>query len=173
MKSPSSPGSRPNNGESRGISADFAPAIGLIATRSMTVRFVDTDVLLYAVSTDPVERAKAERARTILTDRELRLSVQVLQEFYVQATRASRSAALTHDQASGLVESFLRFRVEATTTQLVLAALAARAHFRISYWDAAIIEAARSAGCQVVLSEDLSDQQDYDGIRVENPFKGL
>jgi predicted nucleic acid-binding protein len=41
----------------------------------------------------------------------------------------------------------------------------------ISYWDAAILEAARSVGCEVVLSEDLSHGQDYAGIRVENPFR--
>jgi predicted nucleic acid-binding protein len=43
--------------------------------------------------------------------------------------------------------------------------------FQLSYWDAAILEAARSLGCAVVLSEDLSDGQDYDGVRVENPFR--
>jgi predicted nucleic acid-binding protein len=51
------------------------------------------------------------------------------------------------------------------------AALATRARFRISYWDAAILEAARSLGCAVVLSEDLSDAVDYGGVRVENPFR--
>jgi predicted nucleic acid-binding protein len=42
---------------------------------------------------------------------------------------------------------------------------------RLSYWDAAILEAARSSGCEVVLSEDLSDGEDYDGVRVVNPFR--
>lgn len=44
-------------------------------------------------------------------------------------------------------------------------------YWDISYWDAAIIEASRTLGCDVVLSEDLSDGQDYAGIRVENPFR--
>ena len=52
----------------------------------------------------------------------------------------------------------------------MLAALATSERFRISYWDAAILEASRSIGCDVVLSEDLSDGQDYAGVRVENPF---
>lgn len=136
----------------------------------MTARFVDTNVLLYSISTDPAETAKAQRARVILQDRELRLSVQVLQEFYVQATRASRPDALGHDQATGLVQSFLRFRPAATTTELALAALDTCARFQISYWDAAIIEAGRRLGCETLLSEDLGDGQDYDGILVENPF---
>jgi predicted nucleic acid-binding protein len=52
----------------------------------------------------------------------------------------------------------------------MLAAMDTRQRFGISYWDAAILEAARALGCEVVLSEDLSDSQDYAGIRVENPF---
>jgi predicted nucleic acid-binding protein len=53
----------------------------------------------------------------------------------------------------------------------MLAALASRQTFGISYWDAAIIEAARAMGCTSVLSEDLDDGQDYDGVRVVNPFR--
>ena len=52
----------------------------------------------------------------------------------------------------------------------MLAALDLHAQFRISYWDAAVIEAARSLHCEIVLSEDLSDGEDYAGVRVQNPF---
>jgi predicted nucleic acid-binding protein len=135
------------------------------------VRFVDTNVLLYAISRDPKERVKAQRANDILTARDLALSVQVLQEFYVQATRTSRPDPLTHTQAVGLVESFMRFPVAETTTDLMLAAFATRQRFGVSYWDAAILEASRSLGCTVVLSEDLSDSEDYAGVRVQNPFR--
>jgi predicted nucleic acid-binding protein len=135
------------------------------------VRFVDTNVLLYAISRDPEERDKATRANEILTARDVALSVQVLQEFYVQATRESRPDALAHEQAARLVESFLRFPVLDITTELMLAAAATCQRFGVSYWDAAILEAARSLGCDMVLSEDLSDGQDYAGVRVENPFR--
>ena len=134
------------------------------------MRFVDTNVLLYAVSTADDERAKAEQARGILETGDLGLSVQVLQEFYVQATRASKPERLTHEQASVLVESFLRFPVQEITVPLMAAALTSTARFQLSYWDAAVLEAARSLGCATVLSEDLSHGQDYDGVRVENPF---
>jgi len=135
------------------------------------VRFADTNILLYAISTDPGEHGKAERANGILAGRDLALSVQVLQEFYVQATRETRPDPLTHEQAAGLIESFLRFPVQDITAGVMLAALATHQRFRISYWDAAIIEASRALGCSVVLSEDLGDGQDYDGVRVENPFR--
>lgn len=135
------------------------------------MRFADTNVLLYAVSRDPGEAHKAELARGILAERDLALSVQVLQEFYVQATRASRPDPLSHEQTVKLVESFLRFPVTDVTTQMMLAALATRHRFQISYWDAAILEAARALGCETVLSEDLSDSQDYAGVSVQNPFR--
>src|SRR5215475_10830739 len=104
----------------------------------MIVRFVDTNVLLYAISRDPAEQEKAKRANEILTDRDLALSVQVLQEFYVQATRASRPDALGHGQAVRLIESFRRFPVQDLTSGIMMAALGARQRFQVSYWDAAI-----------------------------------
>jgi predicted nucleic acid-binding protein len=140
-------------------------------TSSTIVRFVDTNVLLYAISRDRQEQAKAERANELLDGRDLALSVQVLQEFYVQATRASRPDAIAHDDAVQLVESFQRFTVADVTAEVMRAALATRQRFGISYWDAAIVEAARSLGCQLVLSEDLGDGVDYAGVRVENPFR--
>jgi predicted nucleic acid-binding protein len=134
------------------------------------VTFVDTNILLYAVSTAPEEASKAAAARAILDRPDLALSVQVLQEFYVQATRASRSDALAHGQAASLLEAWLRFTVQEVTVPLMRAAVDAAARYRISYWDAAIVEAARFAGCRTVLSEDLSHGRDFGGVRVENPF---
>jgi predicted nucleic acid-binding protein len=100
-----------------------------------------------------------------------RVSVQVLQEFYVHATRSTRSGRLSHEQAASLVEAWLPFPAQDTTVPIMQAA-AATAHLsRISYWDAAVIEAARALGCETVLSEDLADGRDYGGVHVENPFR--
>ncbi len=136
------------------------------------MRFVDTNVLLYAISRDPGEREKAARANRLLMSRDLALSVQVLQEFYVQATRASRPDGLTPRQARDLVEAFSRFPAADITMDLMCAAIRAHRRWELSYRDAAILEAARVLGCDTVLSEDLSDGQDYGGVRVENPFAG-
>jgi predicted nucleic acid-binding protein len=136
------------------------------------VQFADTNVLLYAISRDPAEQEKAVRANEILSHEDVGLSVQVLQEFYVQATRESRVDRLSHEQASRIVDSLRLFPTQETTVAVFLAAIETRHHFGISYWDAAILEAARVLGCEVVLSEDLNDGQDYAGVRVENPFSG-
>ena len=136
------------------------------------MRFADTNILLYAISRAPDENLKAQRANEFLAARDLGLSVQVLQEFYVQATRPTRPDRIGHEQAVRLIESFGRFPVQPITVGVMHSALAARQRFQLSYWDAAIIEAARVLGCQIVLSEDLNDGQDYAGVRVENPFAG-
>ena len=136
------------------------------------MRFADTSVLLYAISRDPSERAKAEVASRLLSSHDLALSVQVLQEFYAQATHSGRSDRLTHAQAAGLVESFRRFPVQEITVGLALAAADAACRLEISYWDAAILEAARQLECDVVLSEDLADMHTYGDVRVVNPFDG-
>lgn len=135
------------------------------------MRFVDTNLLLYSVSTDPDEAPKTARARAVLEEPELATSVQVLQEFYVQATRRSRQQRLSHEQATALIEAWLRFPVQDTTVALLKSAAASAERYQISYWEAAVVEAARIMTCPVVLSEDLSDGQDFDGVRVENPFR--
>lgn len=136
------------------------------------MRFVDTNVLLYSLSTAPDEEAKATIALALLAERDLALSVQVLQEFYVQATRATRPDRLEHDAVTRLIDSFvLRFPVAAIDVELMEGSLRTAKRFRISIWDAAVIEAARTMGCAVVLSEDLNAGQDYDGVVVENPFR--
>jgi predicted nucleic acid-binding protein len=135
------------------------------------MRFVDTNVLLYAVLHNEEAQAKAARANELLLATDLALSVQVLQEFYAQATRESRPGRITHEQATLFIDTFRGFPVQDITVGLMLAAFETRTRFQISYWDAAIIEAARVLGCEVLLSEDLSDGQDYAGVRVENPFR--
>ena len=134
------------------------------------MRFVDTNVLLYAVSTAPDEKDKKTRALAILDDSDLALSIQVLQEFYVQSTRPTPPQRLAHAEAVALIESWLRFRTEELTTTLLRNALATKERWQLSFWDAAIVEAARAAGCPVLLTEDLQHGMDFAGVVVENPF---
>ncbi|WP_269523986.1 PIN domain-containing protein [Coraliomargarita parva] len=134
------------------------------------MRFVDTNILLYRISTDPTEAKKQAVSTALLAADDLGLSVQVFQEFYVQAMRPSRPDALLHEEAVALIRSWKRYPVQATNIELVEAALAAKDRWQLSYWDAAIIEAARMLGCEQLLSEDLNHGQDFDGILVVNPF---
>ena len=135
------------------------------------MRFVDTNVLLYAISTAQADAAKASIAQALLTNRDMVLSVQVLQEFYVQATRTSRPHHLSHDEAVARIRTWRRFPIVDITTSILDSALAVKACFQLSYWDSAIIAAAKQAGCSEVYSEDMNHGQDYGGVRVVNPFQ--
>ena len=134
------------------------------------MRFVDTNVLLYSVSTQPEEARKSAVARAVLKSRDLVLSVQVLQEFYVQFTRPSRRDPLSHDDALAFIETWKRFPIVDVTLGLFDEAMAVKVRHQLSYWDSAIVAAARIAGCDELLSEDMSAGQDYGGVKVANPF---
>jgi predicted nucleic acid-binding protein len=134
------------------------------------MRFVDTNVLLYAISSHPAEAEKSARAAALLNESDMALSVQVLQEFYVQATRPSSRAPVGHDAAVAFMATLERFPIQEMTLPLVHASLAACRRWQLNYWDAAIVEAARALGCHEVYSEDLQRGQDFAGVRVVNPF---
>ena len=133
--------------------------------------FLDTNILLYSVSTAADEGTKREQAIALVNRDDCGLSVQVLQEFYAQATRASRPDPLPHDIAAGLIRTWLRFAVQENTVAVLQGALEIKASHRFSFWDSAIIAAARALGCRELYSEDFSHGQEVEGIRIVNPFR--
>jgi predicted nucleic acid-binding protein len=133
--------------------------------------FIDTNVLLYSISRDPAEARKRDIAVAIVDTDNLALSVQVLQEFYVQATRATRPDAVPHEIAVGLIRTWLRFKVQEVTLAVMLGALELKAIHRLSYWDAAIVAAARALGCRELLSEDMGHGREIEGLIITNPFR--
>ena len=137
------------------------------------MRLADSNILLYAVSADPEEEAvKRTRAIEILADRDnVALSVQVLAEFYHQATRRSRRNRLNHNEAIRFIDRLAALPIQPVTTGVFRRATELSNRFGISYWDGAILAAAAAIGCDAVYSEDMSHQQDYGGIRVINPFR--
>ena len=135
------------------------------------MRFVDTNVLIYAVSPSAGEAGKRRRARELLREGGLAVSVQVLQEFYSQTTRSSRAVALTHSQAMKFLDSIREFPVQDVTLGVFRAGIANSRRFKVSYWDGAILAAARACGCDAVYTEDLNDGQDYGGVRAIDPFR--
>lgn len=134
------------------------------------MRFIDTNVLLYSISTDPAEERKRTTALSLLDSDDLALSVQVLQEFYVQATRSTRPEPLAHDIAVRLIRDWRRFKVQDVTANVMLGALEIQARGGLSYWDAAIVSAARLLGCTLLLSEDMQHGRQIDGVLLQNPF---
>jgi predicted nucleic acid-binding protein len=134
-------------------------------------RFIDTGVLLYSISRDRDEAQKHERAVTLLRADDLALSIQVLQEFYVQATHTGRSDALPHDLAAGLVRTWMRFPVQEITPRIHEAALEIEAQHGVAYWDSTVIAAAQALGCREIHSEELRHGQQVGGVTIVNPFR--
>lgn len=134
--------------------------------------FVDTNVLIYAHDADA--RRKHEIARGILQElwsqRTGALSPQVLQEFYVNVTRKITSP-LSKPSARAVVESYVVWSVDTTPAEIA-AAFRIEVEAGIGFWDALIIAAARKAGADRLLSEDLNSGQIISGVRIENPFSG-
>jgi predicted nucleic acid-binding protein len=132
--------------------------------------FVDTNVLIYAHDVD--SKSKHEIARNILrelwSERTGVLSMQVLQEFYVNVTRKIRSP-LSNDSARLVVTSYSIWCMETTPAELSLA-FRIEDDSRIGFWDALIIAAAAKSGATRLLSEDLNAGQKIAGLRIENPF---
>jgi predicted nucleic acid-binding protein len=136
-----------------------------------TVHFLDTNILLYSISRDPAEQVKREKAIALLDRDGGAVSVQVFQEFYVQATRVSRPDPLPHEIAQGLIETWMRFKVQEITVSIFKHALALKAEHKFSYWDSAIIAAARALGCSELFSEDMAHGREIDGVLITNPFR--
>lgn len=132
--------------------------------------FVDTNILIYAHDVDA--QAKHEAAKSVL--RELWsqhtgvLSMQVLQEFYVNVTRKIASP-LPKDVARLVVNSYSIWCIETTPAEIATA-FRIEDESRIGFWDALIVASAVKSGAERILSEDLNAQQRIAGVRIENPF---
>lgn len=133
-------------------------------------RFIDTNILLYSISRDQAELRKRERAIEILEEDDLALSAQVLQEFYWQATKATRRSAVPRQTAVSLIATWSRFPVQEISLDIVNAALEICDRYQLSYWDSAIVAAAHALGCGELLTEDMNHGQRIGSLSIVNPF---
>jgi predicted nucleic acid-binding protein len=134
--------------------------------------FFDTNVLIYA--DDSAAPAKQARAISLIVEHQrensLVVSLQVLQEYFVIATRKLRvDAAL----AQSKVEILARGRVVHFSERDVIAAIELHRLTQISFWDAMIVHAARVVNAAVLYSEDLARGSTIAGVTVRNPFAGI
>jgi predicted nucleic acid-binding protein len=134
--------------------------------------FVDSNILIYAHDVDA--KSKREVARSVLgelwSQRTGVLSLQVLQEFYVNVTRKI-SSPLPKPVARMVVNSYAVWCVETTPAE-ISTAFRIEDESRIGFWDALIVASAAKSGASRILSEDLNAGQTIAGIRIENPFAG-
>ena len=135
-------------------------------------KFFDTNVLVYLF--DRSAPAKRDRALEIFEAAvhadEIVLSAQILQEFFAVVTRLS-GVGIPVEEAEAEVRRYARLEVVSTDRELVLAAITRSRRSKLSYWDAAVVEAALRARCTTLFSEDLRNGWQIEGqMTVVNPF---
>jgi len=132
--------------------------------------FVDTSILLYAHDSSSDKHELAKQLVTDLWNTQTGvISTQVLQEFSVAIRRANPDLSVV--QAAILVQNFSGWQVVANNADSIVRALRIETRHKISFWDALIIEAAQTAGAEILYSENLDDGQLYGSVRVVNPFQ--
>lgn len=133
--------------------------------------FVDTNVLVYAHDSAAGDRHLL--AKKLLTDlwdtQDGSLSTQVLQEFYAVATKKLKPA-LPRNQARAIVAAYGEWCDVCTEPQLIVAASRLEEEHTIAFWDALIVEAARRAGAELLVSEDMEDGRRFGALTIKNPF---
>lgn len=134
--------------------------------------FVDTNILIYSRdASEPEKQPRAEAWRRALWERRAgRLSTQVLNEFYQVVTR-KLTPGMPVARARAEVSALFHWEPVSLTPEVTRAAWHFEDRFQLSYWDALIVAAAHVADCEHLLSEDFQDGQDFDGLRVVNPFR--
>jgi len=131
--------------------------------------FLDTNILVYSDDPrDPVKRATAiDLVQRHLRSRTGTVSLQVLQEYFVSATGKLK---LDSELARQRVEVFAKFHVGEPNIGDILAAIDIHRLHGLSFWDALILRMSKQTGCRVLLSEDMQHGQEFDGVKIVNPF---
>ena len=138
----------------------------------MRYEFVDTNVLLYAYDVTAGERHRLARELVGRLGRTRAgvLSVQVLQEFYVNATRKI-AEPLSPESARERVRALSRWRLHTPTAADVIGASEIAEQSQLSFWDAMIVRSATQMSCSVLWTEDLNRSQRVSGVELRNPFR--
>jgi predicted nucleic acid-binding protein len=138
---------------------------------STEIAFVDTNILVYAH--DASETARQPTAQAVLAElwrtRSGALSTQVLEEFYVVATRRF-DPPMPRRQARDLVDAYCHWQLVQVDVPLIVAASQLEERHTLSFWDALIVEAARRAGATRLVTEDLQTGRRLAGVLIDNPF---
>jgi predicted nucleic acid-binding protein len=134
--------------------------------------FVDTNVLVYAHDTSETRRQPIAQALldALWTSRTGVLSTQILQEFYVVATRKF-DPPMSRRAAREIVALYGTWPVVQVDVALILTASQLEEQHKLSFWDALVVEAARVAGATRLVTEDLQDGRRIGGVRIEDPFR--
>ena len=151
------------------IAAEPTPPWSQLLALPKTRCFIDTNVLVYADSTDEPrkQRIAIDLIRQLRVERQGVLSTQVLNE-YIQV--GLRKLGLTHAHIREQLHCYRQFDLAAVTPDTMELALELHKRHSLSYWDALILASAQIAGCAVLLTEDMGTGEVLAGVQLVNPF---
>lgn len=134
--------------------------------------FFDTNILIYSI--DQYSKVKQKKARVLIKEiavsNTIVISTQVLQEFYVAATKKLGAEPLTVKE---IINSFEKFEIITITLEMIKDAIDISLLNKISFWDALIIITAEAAKCTALFTEDLNSGQVIKGVTIINPLAEL
>ena len=138
---------------------------------NLDLAFVDTNILIYTHDTTAGEKNKiaVDLINSIWDQENGCLSIQVLQEYYVVATRPAE-IALSSEEAAAVIFLLSQWNVHIPTPNDIISAIEVQKRYLVSFWDAMIINSAMQLGCDTLYTEDLNHGQTYGSIKVINPF---
>ena len=138
--------------------------------------FLDTNIFVYAIDTSSKEKKKREHARNLVKHHIINesgvISIQVLQEFFQVSTHKIKKP-LSVEEALEFLQYISILQIVRPDYNMVTAAIHLHKNNSVSFWDAMILQSAKSAACNFVLSEDLQDCVRLDKMSMKNPFKTL
>ena len=138
----------------------------------MSKVFIDTKILIYSMDEfDPIKRKKCRfLLKSAVNDFQGVISTQIMQEFYVTATKKLGADPLL---VKDILHSFEHFEIVMVNPAIIYDAIDCGILNRISFWDALIVVTAESSRCEKVWTEDLNHGQIIRGVRIENPLKPM
>jgi predicted nucleic acid-binding protein len=135
--------------------------------------FLDTNIFVYSIDASPRQNEKRDLARKLITEHIRNesgvISIQVLQEFYQAATQKI-AIPISTEQALEYLHYIAILETVVPSFEMVVTAIRLHQKHSLSFWDALILQSARTAGCSQLLSEDLQDGFRLDNLIVRNPF---
>ena len=138
--------------------------------------FLDTNIFVYAIDTSSKEKKKREHARNLVKHHIINesgvISIQVLQEFFQVSTHKIKKP-LSVEEALEFLQYISILQIVRPDYNMVTAAIHLHKNDSVSFWDAMILQSAKSAACNFVLSEDLQDGFRLDEMVIKNPFNNL
>ena len=138
----------------------------------MNLQFIDTNILLYAYdySAGDYHQLASQLVLRLARNRQAAISIQVMQEFYVNAT-TKIAQPLSHDQAIARLEAFSRWYVYSPLPGDVGAAAQLKQRYQLSFWDAMMLLGAVRLKCDTCWTEDLNAGQFIESVAIRNPFR--